>query len=114
MARRIWRRDLVGRAPWIGPGFGWRGPALAGIDRAVAAMEAFAFPAAEQTPELARLRAEVRGFLSERLADRPAIERAESWNGVDFGFSRELGKQGWIGMTWPRRYGGGERSALER
>jgi alkylation response protein AidB-like acyl-CoA dehydrogenase len=77
-------------------------------------MEAFAFPAAEQTPELARLRAEVRGFLSERLADRPAIERAESWNGVDFGFSRELGKQGWIGMTWPRRYGGGERSALER
>ncbi len=24
------------------------------------------------------------------------------------------GARGWIGMTWPRRYGGGERSMLER
>ena len=29
-------------------------------------------------------------------------------------FSREVGKRGWIGMTWPKRYGGGERTALER
>src|SRR3546814_2324153 len=28
--------------------------------------------------------------------------------------SKALGGQGWIGMTWPRKYGGHERSALER
>ena len=34
--------------------------------------------------------------------------------GFDREFSREVGKRGWIGMTWPAAYGGGERSALER
>jgi acyl-CoA dehydrogenase len=29
-------------------------------------------------------------------------------------FSLRLGAGGWIGMTWPKRYGGGERSMLER
>jgi alkylation response protein AidB-like acyl-CoA dehydrogenase len=29
-------------------------------------------------------------------------------------FSRRLGARGWIGMTWPKRYGGGERTMLER
>ena len=29
-------------------------------------------------------------------------------------FSRKMGARGWIGMTWPKRYGGHERSALER
>ena len=28
-------------------------------------------------------------------------------------FSRKLAARGWIGMTWPKRYGGGERSAFE-
>jgi acyl-CoA dehydrogenase len=28
-------------------------------------------------------------------------------------FSRRLGARGWIGMTWPKRYGGGERSMLD-
>ncbi len=26
----------------------------------------------------------------------------------------KMGERGWIGMTWPKRYGGHERSALER
>jgi len=29
-------------------------------------------------------------------------------------FSRALGQQGWLGLTWPKAYGGQERSALER
>jgi alkylation response protein AidB-like acyl-CoA dehydrogenase len=29
-------------------------------------------------------------------------------------FSRALGAHGYLGMTWPKRYGGHERSALER
>jgi alkylation response protein AidB-like acyl-CoA dehydrogenase len=60
------------------------------------------------------LRGEVRDFLAGELAARPPLQRAESWNGFDAGFSRRLGARGWIGMTWPARYGGHERSALER
>jgi alkylation response protein AidB-like acyl-CoA dehydrogenase len=48
------------------------------------------------------------------MADRPPIDRAQSWNGVDPAFSRKLGRRGWLGLTWPKRYGGHERSALER
>ncbi len=29
-------------------------------------------------------------------------------------FSRAMGKRGWIGMTWPKQYGGHERSSFER
>src|ERR1041384_1848807 len=29
-------------------------------------------------------------------------------------FSRRIGAKGWIGMTWPKKYGGRERTFLER
>lgn len=39
----------------------------------------------------------------------------DAWiNGFSREFSRELGRRGWIGMTWPKEYGGGGRSVLER
>lgn len=59
------------------------------------------------------LRAEVRAFLrEERDAGRivPRLGHAE----FDAGFTLRVAARGWIGMTWPRRYGGQERSALER
>ena len=60
------------------------------------------------------LRDEVRAFIAESRADESW--RADSDFGSDWSasFSRALGARGWIGMTWPRRYGGHERSALER
>jgi alkylation response protein AidB-like acyl-CoA dehydrogenase len=61
-----------------------------------------------------RLRAEIRDFLATELADRTPQQRAASWSGRDPAFSRKMGERGWIGMTWPKRYGGHERSALER
>jgi acyl-CoA dehydrogenase len=60
------------------------------------------------------LRAEVRAFLAEAGRDWTPEVRARSWMGFDRGFSRAVGERGWIGMTWPRQYGGGERSGLER
>lgn len=60
------------------------------------------------------LREEVRDFLRNELAHVPLRHRARSWNGYDEEFSRKLGERGWIGMVWPKRYGGHERSALER
>jgi alkylation response protein AidB-like acyl-CoA dehydrogenase len=72
-------------------------------------------PAPSPTSDpLEALRANVRQFLVREVGSRSAAERAQSWNGFDADFSRKMGERGWIGMTWPKRYGGGERSSLER
>jgi len=62
----------------------------------------------------AGLRAELRAFLAEAGRDWTPAVRARSWMGFDRDFSRELGARGWIGMVWPKAYGGHERSGLER
>jgi acyl-CoA dehydrogenase len=65
--------------------------------------------------ECERLRAEVRAFLAAEVAagtfDPHQPGHGDAYNR---GFSRRVGAKGWIGMTWPRRYGGHERSQLER
>lgn len=70
------------------------------------------FESVELPPEAERLRQELREF----LATDPALQTvgSRSWADFDRDFSRRLGARGWIGMTWPRQYGGQERSALER
>lgn len=60
------------------------------------------------------LRTEVRAFLAEAMKDVPPDRRNRNWSGASPAFSRALGARGWIGMTWPKRYGGHERSSLER
>ncbi|WP_295379226.1 acyl-CoA dehydrogenase family protein [uncultured Pseudacidovorax sp.] len=77
-------------------------------------MQALDIRPAELPPDCEQLRAEVRDFLAQTLGDLPPHERARNWSGYSPEFSRALGQRGWIGMTWPRRYGGGERSMLER
>jgi len=65
----------------------------------------------ELPPHTAELRRAVREFLD----GYDFTPRVDSWlSGFDPGFSRELGARGWLGMTWPRAFGGHERSALER
>ena len=62
----------------------------------------FAWP-----PELTALRAEAEAFARDI--------REDSWIvGADREVSLELGRRGWLGMTWPAAYGGHERSAIER
>ncbi len=77
-------------------------------------MTTLRFPSPPRHDAAENLRGEVRAFLAEALADRSPLSRADSWNGFDRGFSRKLGAKGWLGMTWPKRYGGHERSAFER
>jgi acyl-CoA dehydrogenase-like protein len=60
------------------------------------------------------LREEVRAFISAELGDIPAAQRANSWSRFDAAFSRKLGERGWIGMNFPKRYGGHDRTLLER
>ncbi|PWU25045.1 MAG: acyl-CoA dehydrogenase [Candidatus Rokuibacteriota bacterium] len=77
-------------------------------------MATFHFELLDLPPEAEALRAEVRAFLRETLTGRPPQLRARSWGGFDREFSKKVGARGWIGMTWPKQYGGHERSALER
>ena len=71
------------------------------------------FSALELPPAAQSLREEVRAFLKAELAARaytPHLGHTE----FDAAFTRKVAEHGWIGMTWPRQYGGGERSYLER
>ena len=77
-------------------------------------MQTFRFELGELSPEAEALRAEVREFLRQELGDAAPVRRAHSWGGFDREFSKKMGARGWIAMTWPKRYGGHEKSALER
>ncbi|MEI4273444.1 acyl-CoA dehydrogenase family protein [Klenkia sp. LSe6-5] len=62
-----------------------------------------------------RVRLEVREFLAAELAAGSFETHVDTWlSGVDPAFSRKLGERGWLGMTWPKEYGGHERTAMER
>jgi alkylation response protein AidB-like acyl-CoA dehydrogenase len=64
----------------------------------------------------AELRGTVRALVAGHFAaidHKPAL-RVNSWAVPDPAFSRKLGAAGLIGMTWPKAYGGHERSAMER
>ncbi|WP_448616121.1 acyl-CoA dehydrogenase family protein [Modestobacter sp. URMC 112] len=62
-----------------------------------------------------RVRGEVREFLAAELEAGTFSTHVDTWlSGVDPDFSRKLGERGWLGMTWPKEYGGHERTAMER
>ena len=66
-------------------------------------------------PECERLRKEVRAFLADEIAAGtfdPHKPYRENNSARDF--SRKVGERGWLGMTWPKKYGGHERTFLER
>jgi acyl-CoA dehydrogenase len=77
-------------------------------------MQALNISPGELPPECEALRAEVREFITENLADFPVSKRVRNWSGNDPAFSRKMAAKGWLGMTWPKKYGGHERSMLER
>ena len=77
-------------------------------------MHAFQFDAPRLPPEAVATRRRVREFLAaERNAGRYAPHRC-SWSTFDAEFSRRVGAAGFIGVTWPREYGGQALSSLVR
>ncbi len=77
-------------------------------------MPTFNFALRDLPPEAEALRTEVRGFLADQFGGAHPVKRARSWGGFDREFSKRVGARGWIGMTWPKKFGGGERTFLER
>jgi alkylation response protein AidB-like acyl-CoA dehydrogenase len=74
----------------------------------------FSFDAVDLPPGIAGFRAQIREFLAREQPAGAAQAKANSWAVCDPAFSRRLGARGWIGMIWPKRYGGHERSSIER
>jgi alkylation response protein AidB-like acyl-CoA dehydrogenase len=77
-------------------------------------MPQFHFEPITMPPEARRLRAEVRAFLEEERANGAFTPAVGAMVEADEAFSRKVGARGWLGMTWPKAYGGAERSSLER
>ncbi len=65
------------------------------------------------TPDQEALRAQARAVAAEGVAEHGRFN--DSWiNGFSKEFARRMADEGWIGMGWPRQYGGRERPPLER
>ncbi len=76
-------------------------------------MQALKFDDIALPPEAEALRGEVRAFI-ERAMPQDTLPDSDFNQGHDPAFSKALAEQGWIGMTWPTRYGGGGRTFFER
>ncbi|WP_052336981.1 acyl-CoA dehydrogenase family protein [Nocardioides alkalitolerans] len=69
----------------------------------------------ELPAELEELRREVRAFLHDEIESGRVTPHVDQWlAGWDPAFSRRLGERGWLGMTYPRQYGGSDAGALAR
>ncbi|HYC49255.1 MAG TPA: acyl-CoA dehydrogenase family protein [Burkholderiales bacterium] len=77
-------------------------------------LASFSLDALELPEHLERLREDVRRFLRAELEAGSYTREPSGWDRYDPAFSRKVAAQGWIGMTWPRQYGGHERTSLER
>ena len=78
-------------------------------------MGMFDFPRAPSDPAADALRAELREFLAAERANGGYTPQADCWvSAADPEFSRKMGARGWLGMTWPREYGGRERPVAHR
>jgi alkylation response protein AidB-like acyl-CoA dehydrogenase len=74
----------------------------------------YSFPAAKLPDNQEQLRAKVRGFLDEQRRNGSFSPVTSGWITYDADFSLACGRAGFIGITWPEKYGGGGRAPIER
>src|SRR5215472_14279592 len=72
------------------------------------------FEPTELTATELALQKDVRDFLAADLQRGTFVPGLGMGAARDPGFSRKLAERGWVGMALPRRYGGGDRTAVER
>jgi alkylation response protein AidB-like acyl-CoA dehydrogenase len=67
------------------------------------------------TPEQEKFREEVRSFLESEIKHGLWEPEIDAWiMGYDPKFTKRLSEKGWIGLTWPKEYGGAGRSFIDR
>ena len=77
-------------------------------------MHEFRYEPVQLPASAAALRSEVRAFIADEVSRGAFTPSQNSWSSFDPEFSRKCGERGYIGMRWPKHYGGHGRSALER
>lgn len=77
-------------------------------------MQGFALYPFDPPGDVAARRDELRAWLAVNQPQGDIVARANCWASFDADFSRALGAAGYVGMTLPTRYGGGDRHPLER
>jgi alkylation response protein AidB-like acyl-CoA dehydrogenase len=69
----------------------------------------------EFTKEQEAWRQEVRGFLEDEIKSGAFTPAVDGWiQGFSPEFTKKMASRGWIGLTWPKKYGGQERSHTDR
>ena len=67
------------------------------------------------TEEQKAFRQEIRDFLSKELEAGSFVTRQNAWvEGYSQGFSKKIAERGWIGLTWPREFGGKGKGYIDR
>jgi len=67
------------------------------------------------TEEQTKFRQEVRNFLEEEIKKGYWEPTCDAWiQGFDPEFSKRVAQKGWIGLTWPKEYGGQGLSYIDR
>ena len=77
-------------------------------------MQAFRFDAPPLPPEALEARRRVRAFLAEECGGGRYVPHRCSWSTFDPEFSRRAGQAGFIGIPWPREFGGQGQTSLVR
>ena len=70
----------------------------------------------EETPEQLDLRAELRAYFADVITDqiRDALDFEPEGGAVYRSVIRRMGKDGWLGIGWPKEYGGQGRPATDQ
>ena len=69
----------------------------------------------EFAEEQERFRQEVRDFLEGELRQGNFTPSVDAWiQGCSPDFTKKVARRGWIGLTWPKEYGGQGRSHIDR
>ncbi|NBB51175.1 acyl-CoA dehydrogenase [Rhizobium sp. CRIBSB] len=77
-------------------------------------MQTFAIEALSWPGNAADLRQQVRALVADHVHPADPALLTNCWSVADPAFSRTLGAAGFLGMSWPKAFGGHERSTLER
>jgi alkylation response protein AidB-like acyl-CoA dehydrogenase len=69
----------------------------------------------EFTKEQEAFRQEVRGFLEDEIKKGTFKPMCDGWiQGFSWEFTKKVASKGWLGITWPKEYGGLGRSHIDR
>lgn len=72
-------------------------------------------PTVQFTAEQEQFRQEVRAFLQQHIKAGTFQTKCDSWlSGSEPSFSKIVGDENLIGLTWPKEYGGQARSSIDR